>query len=707
MQQAGSHTDDTALKKVANVDLPALGGLRARDVSLVTLCVLVGLLIRLDFMRAAGFTIDGDEAIVGLMGRDILEGRGVPIFYYGQHYMGSLEAIMASLSFAIFGASPYALQLVPLMWSLGLIVLAYWIARLLAGRRAGLIAAALTAVPSPALVVWSSKARGGFIEVVVLGAIALCLTIEWLRHHPERLRYPCALGFVLGIGWWVNNQILYFLLPIGFVCALHTFSRSMRLGAPGGVAGSTYHLWRGVLLIGLVGFLSFLLGGAPYWWYNIRFGFPSAGMFTLASWKQFVGHLEGLSMTALPAIVGAQRFWERTPVFPASRFIAVLLYVVPIALLIVARWRHLVGICKGRIDRGRPVELLVLFCVSCCFVFAVSSYGWLVQAPRYLLPLYIGLYPLVAVCCDWAWSRTRVLGIAYLVALLSFQIASCYVGGRGISGEPMVFGGRRVARDHRPLIETLDRLGITRVRTNYWVGYRLAFETGERVTFTVLGEPTQARIPRYEENNLERRAELPLVLVESEVVVVRPSLKRFGYTFKEERAGEYYILFDLRQELPLTEPIDLKEVGYQLQASGSNPAEAAVDGDPTTRWGTGAPQNPGQRFEIELSEPVSVGGIRYTYGAWFSDRPVELKVEIEDLQGARTVVLSQRESPGAMHLSARDPYFTLRFKPIGARKARHTQIARTPVLDGPTAYVFIIGSGPPPPISPIDQSSTG
>ncbi len=691
MQQAGAHSNDPASAQVANLDVPETGRLTARDIVFVALCLILGALIRFDFMRASGFTIDADEAIVGLMGRDILLGRGVPVFYYGQHYMGSLEALMASVSFAVFGAKPFALQLVPLIWSLFLIVLAYWLARLLAGRRAGLIAAALTALPPPALVVWSSKARGGFIEVVVLGGIALCLTIKWLRQNPNRLRYPAAIGVVLGVGWWVNNQILYFIAPIACVSALHIFSRSMRLAAPGSLIGSTYSIWRGIAQILSVGLISFLLGSAPYWCYNIGLGFPSAGMFKLASWGQFVAHLEGLSMTALPAIVGAQRFWQRLPVFPFSRHIALLLYVIPVMLLVVVRWRHLLGLLKGRIDRGRPLELLVLFCISCCLIFAVSSYGWLVQAPRYLLPIYIGLYPLLAVCCDWAWQRSRALGLTYLVSLLIFQVASCYVGGRGLSGEPVIFGGQRVARDHLPLIASLDRLGITRVRTNYWIGYRLAFETGERVTFTVLGEPTQARIPRYEENDLQTRGELPLILVESEVVVVRPALKRFGYKFQEERSGEYYIIFDLEQKFPSAEILDLKSIGYRVRASGSNQAEAAVDGDLTTRWGTGAPQSPGQSFEVELLNPVSIDGVRYAYGAWFNDRPAELKVEVEDSSGTRTVVLSQRESPGALHLSARDPYFTLRFAPIMARKVILTQLGRHPVLDWSIAEISLTG----------------
>ena len=691
MQRADVSTRSVSSTQVANSDRVLTQRHHRRDAALVLLCVIVGLILRLDFMRAAGFTIDADEAIVGLMGRDILAGRGIPVFYYGQHYMGSLEALMSSVSFALFGATPFTLQLVPLVFSLILIVLAYCVGRLVAGRRAGCIAAVLMAVPPPALLVWSSKARGGFVELVVIGAVALCIILQWIRNSPERLRYPCALGLVLGIGWWVNNQIIYFIVPIAMVSAAHIFSRSMRpaeLGASTSV-GRSY--WRSIAVIVCTGMMSFFVGGAPYWWYNIGRGFPSAGMFKLASWEGCVGHLEGLWSTALPAIVGAQRFWQSFPVFPFSRHLALLLYVLPIAILVIARWRRVLGLFVGRLDRSKPVELLVLFCLSCCIIFSVSSFGWLVQAPRYLLPFYIGLYPLVAVCCDWVWSRSRFFGVAYLTALLVFQVAASYVGGRGLSGEPVVFGGQRVARDHAPLIQALERLGISHIRTNYWIGYRLAFETGERITFTVLGEPTQARIPRYEVSDLTQRSELPLVLVQSEAVVVEPTLKRFGYTFKKERAGEYTIVYDVKTTLPVSDVLDLGAIEYIARASGSNAAAQALDHDTTTRWGTGAPQSPGQTFEVELSKPALIDGVRYSYGAWFNDRPSELKVEVEDVTGVRTVVLSQRESPGAMHLSARDPYFTLRFAPIEARKVILTQLGRHPILDWSIAELAILG----------------
>ena len=83
--------------------------------------VLFGLLLRLGFLYYADLSIEADEAIVGLMAKHINDGHEIPVFYYGQHYMGSLEALCAAFSFRLFGQNVFALKLVPLLFSLGLI----------------------------------------------------------------------------------------------------------------------------------------------------------------------------------------------------------------------------------------------------------------------------------------------------------------------------------------------------------------------------------------------------------------------------------------------------------------------------------------------------------------------------------------------------------------------------------------------------------
>jgi len=76
-----------------------------REGVFLTIIIIAAMILRLDFMQASGFVIDSDEAIVGLRAKHILEGASLPVFYYGQHYMGSLEPLCVALAFEIFGVS--------------------------------------------------------------------------------------------------------------------------------------------------------------------------------------------------------------------------------------------------------------------------------------------------------------------------------------------------------------------------------------------------------------------------------------------------------------------------------------------------------------------------------------------------------------------------------------------------------------------------
>lgn len=646
------------------------------DTLLLMLCVCAAVVIRLDFMRAVRFAIDGDEAIVGLMGKHILEGKGVPVFYYGQHYMGSLEALLASLSFSLFGMSPFTLQLVPLVWSVALVPLVYLVGQSVMGRRAGVVAAILMAVPPPALIVWSSKARGGFIEIVVLGTVALYLAMLWFRDSRGRVRYPAAVGFVLGLGWWVNNQIAYAIAAIGVFATCQLVIRPiMDIFTGAGAAGSM----RRFLMSSFVGVLSFLVGSSPYWVYNVQRGFPSAGMFGLSKYEVFREHLDGLRFTALPMLIGAKRFWQKGYAFWGAHELAWALYILPIFGVCVIRWRQWGRLLVGRIDRREPVELFVLFCGACCGIFALSSYGWLVQAPRYLLPLYPALFILLGVA---ATSLSRVSSMAsniFVASIVCFHLAAAYFPERATAGEPVVFAGQRVERDHQPLIEALNRLGIQRVRTNYWIGYRLAFETAEKITFSMLAEPDQVRIPDYEQVTEDRGA-LPLVLVESEATIVRPALRKLGYAFSEERAGGYYIFFNLRADNHPRVLIPREDI-VKVAASGSQSPDGALDGDIATRWGTGSPQAPGQEFRVQLNSSGNIAEIEYDFGAWRNDVAKSLSIQGELDDGSTRELLSPADFRGLRYLGWGERRLTVRFPPVPLKSVTLRQHGRDPVVD--------------------------
>ena len=50
--------------------------------------------------------LNSDEVLPGLMARHILLEGERPVFFYGQHYFGALEAYAIAALFAVFGFHP-------------------------------------------------------------------------------------------------------------------------------------------------------------------------------------------------------------------------------------------------------------------------------------------------------------------------------------------------------------------------------------------------------------------------------------------------------------------------------------------------------------------------------------------------------------------------------------------------------------------------
>ncbi len=646
-------------------------------------CVVLGLLIRLDFMRASQWSIDSDEAIVGLMAKHILEGRGIPVFYYGQHYMGSLEALCASGMFRLFGASPIVLSLVPLSFALLLIPIMHALGAALGGRTAGRVAALLVAVPPSALIIWSTKARGGFIEVLVLGALALLVATKWLQGELSRLRYPTIAGAILGIGWWVNNQILYFLLPIGGFVGMAVL-RS--------VLERKLRFWQGALAC-LCGAAAFFVGSLPYWAYNVAHGFPSLGMFGLADSEAVKKHAEGLFSEAIPILLGAVRFWHSEEIFPGAAACAYVLYASMLGSLLVLRRKQVLMLLSGCVDRKQPIEMVLAVIPLSCIIFVASTYGWLSQAPRYLLPMYVSLFVSVGFCVSALAARSRSLATGCIAGILGLNIASAYLGGRAIAGEPIVFNAERVARDDSELIAALDSLGIRYVRTNYWIGYRLAFETNERITFSMFQEPHQVRIPEYEAALAPAaRERTPLVLVPGEAELVRGALRAAQVPFSERAVAGYVIMYDLQPPAKSAARQVFPEV-QSAKASGSRDPYQALDGDVRTRWGSGEAQKPGMSFEVMFEKPERLSGIEYEIGMWPHDYPRGLQVELVLPSGERRVALRAGDYEAVRYLYQMNGVFRLDFAPQEVRGVVLIQTGRDERLDWSIGELMFLGPG--------------
>lgn len=610
---------------------------KSSDFLFLFIVLLLGLTLRLDQLIATNFVIDADEAIVGLMAKHIAEGQAVPTFYYGQHYMGSFEAIVASWFFKLFGVAIWPLKIVPLIFSLLLVYLTYLLAYEIAGRTAARTASLLMAIPPAALVVWSAKARGGFIELVFVGTLSLLVAIRALRAENPSWRSTFALGLILGFGWWINNQILYFIPPI----TLFYFYKVLSF------PNSRLILFLKHFALGV---FSFFFGGLPYWLYNVQHDFVSLRMFKPSGSSDILEHLIGLFSIAIPIIMGGKRFWETDNTFPASTTIVYLLYGGLFFSVLWARRKQIVALFKLRADFEQPVELLLLFVLCTCGIFVLSSFGYLVQAPRYLLPLYPVLFALIAFAI---YRQTSIAPNIIIAGLVITHLASSYFGGRAIPGEPFVFDKQRVSKDHSELVSWLEREQITWVRTNYWIGYRLAFETKEKVKFSLFQEPRQVRIDSYKEAAEEIGVDtMPLVLVPNQTPFVKSALNLLGYSYAQAKASGYDIIYQIKKPDVTVSPIG----GHKFTVGASHHGESAlnaVDSNLDTRWGSAQAQKSGMKFTITFNDYTAVRGFSLDLGAWQTDFPRGLRVIAETDQGQTEQILSEHQYNALVYLSDR------------------------------------------------------
>jgi hypothetical protein len=135
--------------------------------------------------------------------------------------------------------------------------------------------------------------------------------------------------------------------------------------------------------------------------------------------------------------------------------------------------------------RRRPAGLEPLLVVAAAFPFlyASSTFAFLVAEPRYV----VLAGPVIALLGGWMASRLPVAAAAALVAALVALSVDGLVRMEHQGYYRPIADGRRVPNDMRPLIRLLEREHADRVLADYWLAYRISFESRERVVATSTG----------------------------------------------------------------------------------------------------------------------------------------------------------------------------------------------------------------------------
>ena len=437
---------------------PVTNGGRFASWAMVALLAVAGVGFRLWFLASPLGLVDGDEAVVGLMARRALDGS-FEAFFWGQEYGGSQEALLVAALLALGVPGRWAMELVPVGLHAGAALLVWRIGlRTLARPGAAAFAAGLCWAGSPALLWWSTKERGfyGFTLVCGLAALLLLLRLSFCEDQvPEKGSrssqnqwVAAGLGLMLGLGWWASPQILHFAVP-GIVWLAWTgrrrlgeVARTLAVAAPAAV-----------------------LGALPWLWANAGTGFaslePAAGRTT------FGDPLPVFFEYGLPMVLGL-----RAPI--------TLAWELPAADLLYAG--VVVGLTLVVIAGPRRLGLVRLAVATFPAVFALLPTTYYYGEPRYL----DFLWPLLALLAGAALVHLPVVGRAVAVAAILAVTANGVAGMTQLEGPPGEPFEDVSPEPVGPLVAALDDLGADRVYADYWVAYRLTWETGGRIVASPL-----------------------------------------------------------------------------------------------------------------------------------------------------------------------------------------------------------------------------
>jgi len=337
---------------------------RARpDVGTVALATLAGAAIvygiglRVVAYRDPIGAMQGDEALWGLMARNVLHGE-VSAFFWGQSYGGTQEVFPVAALFWLFGTHLFLMRIVPIACSIVAGIVLWRIARRELGELQGIVAGLLLWI-WPVYAVWKIEVWSGFYGGgLIYASLVLLLTLR-LDRRPTRLD-SALMGLVIGLAVWESVQTVAVIVP----ALLWLTLRRPRVWA---------NIWLALPAM-VVGALPFFLSNLHHGWWSFH---PQG------SGGTYFGRLRGFVSATFPMMLGL-----RVP-FGSSWLLGTalsgLFYVALIALGGWLAWR----------SRRTPMSLFYVVLAAYPFLYAWSGFTSNVGEPRYVMMLVPALVVVV------------------------------------------------------------------------------------------------------------------------------------------------------------------------------------------------------------------------------------------------------------------------------------------------------------------------
>ena len=477
---------------------------------------------------------DSDEGTMGIMARHIAYRGEHPYVFYGQNYMGTIEAYIGTVFFHLFGPSLFSLRLSVIVFVTLFLISTYVLASLLYSKKIALVTLAVLTPGSIYTITRETLATGGSTQTLLFGSLAF-LFASWLSFTYKRdaslrtqvmrfVGYSC-LGIVLGLGFWSDMIVLPF-----FACA---------------VVLMVIFCWRDLLWawVGILG--GFVIGAYPILSFSLKaasqgnsivqtlFGlFQGSNVQAPHTLPQILHAVKGTVLISVPTATGypfcpvmEQSFLSdntvQTPVCTLGHavwgvgYIALLVLSALLTLGVLWRlWRQRRSTMQAVDTRQMLVRSVAQLLLLGSAMLAIAAYslssapmGWPGYHSRYLIGLLIVTPAVIAPLWNAAsngylldaFQQPLRLLIRYGSRVVLVGVVLVLLIGTGIlfSEVPRVQAANQQQSD---LIHYLVTSGHPHIYTEYWECNKIAFESNENVICGVLDtnlQPSHNRTPGY------------------------------------------------------------------------------------------------------------------------------------------------------------------------------------------------------------------
>jgi hypothetical protein len=167
--------------------------LKIQVIVLLAIC----LFTRIPQITNSNMMLDGDECVVALMAKHLLNGQKVPLYFYGQQYGFSfVETVAVSASYLLFGVSDVAVKTAMLvLWISGSMFFFFALRNFEQERTLLPFLLTLLFILTPAWSQWALKARGGYITSFLISSCVLFIVSR--KTTKRKYRIAGILGMLL------------------------------------------------------------------------------------------------------------------------------------------------------------------------------------------------------------------------------------------------------------------------------------------------------------------------------------------------------------------------------------------------------------------------------------------------------------------------------------------------------------------------------